>query len=236
VLSIRTPSYLLALASLTTLIGCAKIVSGVDGEALGYGPPDATLAGYDEDPVPRPRVSAWTPPTREPAATLSLGDMMAEAEAEPIAYIAEVRELCEQLRELGSEEAPAACLRRHRIARLFRTMDKWKGMVACVGAAGDLDGATACETANPPAFATGEDYPRETETCLHVLALTIIENAGAEPMMSADELRGLAPVMHDCVDSLVNEEREQRGPKAYFEMLDCIDAALSTTEAEACEA
>jgi hypothetical protein len=229
-------SVAISAVSLVVLVGgCRSVISGVDPEPLGYGPgPAAGLAsGYDPNPVPRPAPTPWTPPPRHEASPMSLGEMM-EA-SEPIEYAADVVEVCEHLATFDASTDREACLRSYRIARVFRTIGDWKTLAACIAASSDAAAVAACEQATPPAFGPVAEYPRESAVCMHVFTLTILEQIGPQPMLDTPALLEFQPLLHNCVDSLVVEERADRNPAEYVEMLDCIERARTSTAAEACE-
>lgn len=238
---------LVSLACVPLLFACHTVVSGTNAAELGYGDPSATVAGYDQDPVERPRVTGWTPPPREnqnmgfsasPSSSSGgsgISGLIPEA-SEPVAYAEEVLEVCSKRASLGDEGEQAACLRTYRIARVFRSLDKWKRLVGCIEGAKGLEDIAGCESANPPAFGLEDaSHQREYDSCLHVLALSMVEEMGPEPMMNAQELRELEPIARDCTRSLVEDERDAQGPKLYYELLDCIDAAQTLAAVEACE-
>lgn len=223
-------------------MGCRPVASGVDPEQLGYGPgPHADLASrYDEDPVPRPAPTAWTPPERQPIPVQPPPELGSPAPVEPVPHVADVVRVCEHLAGFGGGSEPKserdACLRRYRVARLFRTIGSWKTLVACIESAGDPAAVTACEAMTPPVFSPGEDYPRETGACLHLFALLIVEEMGAEPMFEREDILDFEPLVRECVDALVTETRKKRSPSEYAEMLTCVAQAETSAVAEACEA
>jgi hypothetical protein len=232
------PTVLLALA-------CTRVESGVDPEPLGYGPgPQASLAsGYDPDPVPRPTPTPWTPPARndDRVPIGSLGQLGQQIEAtptntEPIPPTADVLRVCERRASLGDAASERdACLRRYRIARVFRSIGDWKTLVSCIDAGADLSAVDACERATPPAFEPVAEYPRESAVCRHLFALLILEEMGAEPMLEAEDFAEFEPLVRECIDGLVGETRDERNPTEYIQLLDCIDRAQTSAAAEACE-
>ena len=70
---------------------------------------------------------------------------------------------------------------------------------------------------------------------MHVFALTLLDELGPEPMLDTEGLREFEPLLHECVDSFVIEDRAERTPSDYVEMLDCIERARTTAAAQACE-
>jgi hypothetical protein len=226
-------------------LACTRVESGVDPEPLGYGPgPQASLAsGYDPDPVPRPTPTPWTPPARdlhrEPIGSLGQLGQQIEAtptNAGPIPHTADVLRVCDRRASLG--DAPSerdACLRRYRIARVFRSIGNWKTLVSCIDASSNLAAVDACERATPPAFEPIAAYPRESAVCSHLFALLILEEMGAEPMLETEDFAEFEPLVRECVDGLVDDTRDERNPAEYIELLDCIDRAQTSAAAEACE-
>jgi hypothetical protein len=229
------------ISSLTIALGCHRVVSGVDPEPLGYGGPaqESGASGYDTDPVPRAAPMPWTPPDRSGSPT-QLGALIGAASApDPVAYTADIIRVCEHL---GSRVAvpnvgtqtDVACRRRQRIAQVFRTIGDWKTLVACLAATTDVMGVDACQLATPASVAPIAAHPRESGVCMHVFALSIVEELGPEPMLDPARLEEFEPLLSDCVNSLVNEERAERGPDGYATMLECVEAALTSTAAELC--
>jgi hypothetical protein len=231
----------LALPILSFALGCRPIESGVDPEPLGYGPgPHVSLAsGYDPDPVPRPAPTPWTPPARDDdARVLSLAELMdaSTPASEPIPHTADVLHVCERRTELGDAASERdACLHRYRIARVFRSIGDWKTLVSCIDASADRPAIDACERTTPPAFEPIAEYPRESAVCMHLFALLILEEMGAEPMLASEDFAEFEPLVRECVDGLVGEARKDRNPTEYVEVLDCIERAQTSAAAEACE-
>lgn len=245
----RIAAAVLVLPAVLLALACVRVESGVDPEPLGYGPgPQASLAsGYDPDPVPRPTPTPWTPPARElhgkPIGRVgqpigSLGEPTeATPSAEPVPHTADVLRVCERRATLGDATSQRdACLRRYRIARVFRSIGKWKSLVSCIDASRDLAAVDACERATPPAFQPNTEYPRESAVCMHLFALLILEEMGAEPMLEPDDFAEFEPLVRECIDELVGETRNDRNPTEYIELLDCVDRAQTSASAEACEA
>jgi hypothetical protein len=231
------------LPTVALALACTRIESGVDPEPLGYGPgPHASLAsGYDPDPVPRPTPTPWTPPVREPRTRLGGGELgelggATAPRTEPIPHTADVLRVCERRATFGDAASERdACLRRYRIARVFRSIGNWKSLVSCIDASLDLAAVDACERATPPAFEPSTEYPRESGVCMHLFALLILEEMGAEPMLGTDDFTQFEPLVHECVTGLVGETRNDRNPTEYIELLDCIERAQTAASAEACE-
>lgn len=224
------PTVLLALA-------CTRTESGVDPESLGYGPgPQASLAsGYDPDPVPRPTPTPWMPPARDPhrEPIANLGEIV---DTEPIPHTADVLRVCERRAALGDTARDRdACLSRYRIARVFRSIGDWKRLVSCIDASPELAAVDACERATPLAFEPSGEYPRESAVCMHLFALLILEEMGAEPMLELDDFARFEPLVGECVGGLVGETRDDRNPTEYIELLECIERARTSAAAEACE-
>jgi hypothetical protein len=145
--------------------------------------------------------------------------------------------VCDRRAELGEAASEReACLRRYRIARVFRSIGNWKTLVACIDASPDRAAIDACERATPPAFEPIADYPRESAVCMHLFALLILEEMGAEPMLENEDFAEFEPLVRQCVDGLVGETRKDRNPTEYVEVLDCIERAQTSPAAEACEA
>jgi hypothetical protein len=230
---------ILALPILVLALGCRPVESGVDPEPLGYGPgPHLSLAsGYDSDPVPRPAPTPWTPPTREDGdRAANLGELIASTPTEPIPPTADVLRVCDQRAKLGDAAGEReACLRRYRIARVFRSIGNWKTLVSCIEASPDRAAIDACERTTPPAFEPVAEYPRESGVCMHLFALLILEEMGAEPMLETEDFAEFEPLVRECVDSLVSETRKNRNPTEYVEVLDCIERAQTSPAAETCE-
>ncbi len=228
----------LTLVPLLVFVACVHVEAGTDPEALGYGPGAyATLgAGYDPEPVERPAPTPWSPPVREFGFAF---EPPTEGPAEPVPYNDDLVRVCDHLVALApNEQADAdhgACLRRYRVERVFRSIGDWKTLAACLEAADDPTAVGACERATPRAFGPIAEYPRESEVCMHIFAITIVEQLGAEPMLDNERLGEFQVLLHECVDSLVTEERADRKPAEYVEMLDCIERAQTTAAAEACE-
>ncbi len=225
---------LFAAAPLCLSLACVRVEAGTDPEPLGYGPgPQASLAaGYDPDPAPRPAPTPWTPPVSELAFVFDFEDAAAPAD-EPVPYNDDLVRVCEQLSSFTGDAE--RCLQRYRIERVFRTIAQWKTLAACLEAASDVAAVDACERATPRAFAPIAAYPRESEVCMHIFAITIVEQLGAEPMLELDRLVEFEQLLRECVDSLVDDERADRTPSEYAQMLECIERARTTGAAEACE-
>lgn len=224
------------------LLACTRVESGVDPEALGYGPgPHLSLAsGYDPDPVPRPAPTPWTPPARESQepVPLSIGELMeaATVASEPIPPTADVLRVCDRRAALGDPTSERdACLHRYRIARVFRSIGNWKTLVACIEASPDRSAADACERTTPAAVQPIAEYPRESAVCLHLFTLLILEEMGAEPMLDSEDFAQFEPLVGECVDGLVGETRRDRNPTEYAEVLACIERAQTSAAAEACD-
>jgi hypothetical protein len=233
---------MVAVLVLLVAIGCPRVESGIDPEPLGYGPgPRASLAsGYDPDPVPRPTPTPWTPPSSEhhPEPNGNLGERAeaAPASTKPIPPTADVLRVCERRATLGDAASERdACLHRYRIARVFRSIGNWKSLVSCIDASPDRSAVDACERATPPAFEPSTEYPRESAVCMHLFALLILEEMGAEPMLESEDFAEFEPLVRECIDGLVGETRNDRNPTEYIELLDCIDRAQTSATAEACE-
>lgn len=237
------PTSLLTISLLA--LGCPRVESGVDPEPLGYGPgPQASLAsGYDPDPVPRPTPTAWTPPARDVdqqvrQPILGVGELMdaASANTEPIPHTADVLRVCERRATLGDAAVERdACLRHYQIARVFRSIGNWKTLASCIAASPDLQAIDACERATLPAVEPDSEYPRESAACMHLFALLILEEMGAEPMLETEDFAEFEPLVRDCIDGLVGETRSERNPTEYIELLDCIDRAQTSASVDACE-
>jgi hypothetical protein len=215
---------------------CVRVESGTDPEPLGYGPgPEAMLAwGYDGDPAPRPAPSPWVPPRQFARA----GVESSPAASGPVAYNDDLVRVCAQLQTLAGADPGFdgdACLAQYRVERVFRPLAEWKRLAACVGAATEFAGADACASASPRVFGPIPEYPRESAVCMHIFALTIVEQLGAEPMLDSERIAQFAPLLRECVDSLVVNERSDRKPAEYLAMLACIEQARTTAVAEACE-
>lgn len=232
-----------AVLACTTLLAlaCTRVDSGVDPEPLGYGPgPQASLAsGYNPDPVPRPTPTPWTPParydSREPIG-LGTPTEVTPTNPEPIPHTADVLRVCERRSTLGDPASEReACLRRYRIARVFRSIGDWKSLVACIEASPDRSAIDACERATPKAFEPSAEYPRESAVCMHLFALLILEEMGAEPMLAGDDFLEFEPLVGECIDGLVGGTRKERNPPEYIELLDCIERAQTSAGAQACE-
>lgn len=230
-----TRGLLLVTSLFVASLACVRVESGTDPKPLGYGPGAHAMlsAGYDAEPVSRPAPTPWTPPRSQ------LGHTFAPAEpstTEPVPYNDDLVRVCEHLGTLGSEGFdPATCLARYRIERVFRPIAEWKSVAACLEAAADLPAVDACLAASPRAFGPIAEYPRESEVCMHIFAITIVEQLGAEPMLDAERLHEFESLLRECVDSLVTEERTDRKPAEYVEMLECIERSPTTSAAEACE-
>ncbi|MFO7561551.1 MAG: hypothetical protein R6X02_02810 [Enhygromyxa sp.] len=212
-----------------------RVEAGTDPEPLGYGPgPHAALStGYDSEPVSRPAPTPWTPPARELAAGFTPAQPQPPG---PVPYNDDLIRVCKQLGELqGPSFEPDACLARYRIERVFRSIADWKTLAACLEAAEDEAAVEACLRASPRAFAPIAEYPRESEVCMHIFAITIVEQLGPEPMLDGERLQEFEPLLRECVDSLVDEERADRKPAEYVKMLECIERARTTAQAEVCE-
>jgi hypothetical protein len=226
----------LTAAVLSTALACSRVESGIDPEALGYGPgPHRSLAaGYDPDPVPRPAPTPWTPPDRD-----GLGEpdqQVPTIAPEPIPHTADVLRVCDRRAALGDPASERdACLHHFRIARVFRSIGDWKTLVSCIEASPDRPTADACERTTPAAVEPIAEYPRESAVCMHLFALLILEEMGAEPMLESEDFAGFEPLVRECVDGLVSETRKNRNPTEYVEVLDCIERAQTSPAAEACE-
>jgi len=228
---ILAPSLML----LVLTAACVRVEAGTDPEPLGYGPGAHAMlsAGYDPDPVPRPAPTPWTPPARE------LGFSFAPEPAptlEPVPYNDDLQRVCTHLATLSSSPVDQeTCLAHYRIERVFRSIANWKTLAGCLTAAADQSAVEACMQATPRAFGPIAEYPRESEVCMHILAITIVEQLGPEPMLDDTRLLEFETLLQDCVDSLVTEERADRKPAEYVKMLECIEQARTTAAAEACE-
>lgn len=231
---------MLALVSLT--LGCQRVVSGVDPEPLGYGPPDASAlaTGYEDDPVPRPSVTPWTPPERrERARSLNHhGDPEASGQSAPIPYTQEVLMICAHLETLAQDderEDSDACLRRHRVARVFRTPEGWEALADCILAGADAEAVTSCWAGNEALIAGDEAHPLQSRVCMHVFAVTLLEEFGPEPLLDAAGVVEFEPLLDDCIETFVQEQRDARDPAAYADMMTCVGTARSSAAIEACE-
>ena len=224
-----------------TFLGCHPVVSGVDPEPLGYGPAQHTLlaSGYDTDPVPRATPTPWTPPERTDASASHEFAMFGMPE--PVAHTLDVISICAHLGSgdfiTDSETDPAfdaRCRSHYRIAQVFRTIGDWKSLVACLMVTADDAGVADCKHATPASVVGIAEHPRESVVCMHLFALSIVEELGPEPMLEPARLAEFGPLVSDCVDSLVAEERAEREPSEYLTMLECVEAAQSTAVAEVC--
>ena len=222
---------------------CVRVEAGTDPGPLGYGPgSEAMLAwGYDQDPAPRPAPSPWNPPRRLAGPSVAVEPVATG----PVPYNDDILAVCEHLSTVAGAPVvePAseagfdleACYATQRVARVFRPLSDWKRLAACVEAAADAEAVSACAAATPPVFGPITEHPRESAVCLHIFAITIVEQLGPEPMLDRDRLAEFEPLLRDCVDSLVVEERADRSPAEYATMLACIERARTTVAAEACE-
>jgi hypothetical protein len=150
---------------------------------------------------------------------------------EGVPYTDDIIRVCERL---ASTNADAACRRHYRIAQVFRTIGDWKTLVACLAATTDEAGVAACKRATPASVAAVAEHPRESAVCMHLFALSIVEELGPEPMLDAARLEEFGPLVADCVGSLVTEERAERTPTSYAAMLECVEVAQATAAAELC--
>lgn len=226
---------------LSTALACTRVVGGVDPEPLGYGPgPHRSLAsGYDPDPVPRPTPTPWTPPARAglDERASDPGAQVLTTVPTPIPHTADVLRVCDRRAALGEPAAERdACLHHYRIARVFRSIGAWKTLVACIEASPDRAAVDACERTTPIAVEPIAEHPRESAVCMHLFALLILEEMGAEPMLESKDFADFGPLVRECVDGLVGETREGHSPTEYAAILACIEAAQTSAEAEACEA
>lgn len=217
------------------MLGCVRVEAGTDPEPLGYGPGAHAMlaAGYDANPVSREAPTPWTPPTRQ------LG-YAAEPErppaTEPVPYNDDLVQVCNHLITLSSPPAELdSCLAHYRIERVFRPIASWKSLAACLQSAADQAAVATCLSTTPRAFGPLAEYPRESQVCMHIFALTIVEELGPEPMLDQARLVEFQPLLQDCVDSLVVEERADHKPAEYVQMLECIERARTTAAAESCE-
>src|SRR5690606_5171566 len=128
------------------------------------------------DPAPRPAPSPWVPPRR----LASAGVDAVPVSAGPVPYNGDLIQICAQLEALAPPDSgfdtgfdTGACLARQRVERVFRPIAEWKRLAACVGAATELEVAVACASATPRVFGPIPEYPRESEVCMHIFALTI---------------------------------------------------------------
>lgn len=232
----------LVVAPLLIAGACVHVESGTDPLALGYGPgAHATLSsGYDPDPVPRPAPAPWTPPSRTLASDYAAA---VSPVAQPVPYNDDLLQVCAHIGGLlpPTPDAAAgarrteACLQHYRVERVFRPIVDWKTLATCLGAAKDDAAIAACERATPRVFGPIAEYPRESEVCMHIFAITILEQLGAEPMLDAERLTEFEELLQECVNSLVTDERDDRNPSEYVEMLQCIEMSRTTAAAEACE-
>ncbi|PRP93403.1 hypothetical protein ENSA5_43020 [Enhygromyxa salina] len=215
------------------VLGCHRVESGVEPEPLGYGagPHLTPASGYEPDPVPRASPTPWTPPEREARPSLAA---VSPAPTEPLGYARDVVRVCEHITALDETQDTAKCLGRYRIAQVFRPIGQWKTLAACIEAATELRAIAACEQATPPTFAMVDAYPHESSVCMHVFALTIVEQLGPDPMLATERILEFEPLLRQCVNSLVTEERDQRNPSDYMKLLECIEGAQTTEGADAC--
>lgn len=214
---------------------CVRVEAGTDPESLGYGPGAHAMlaAGYDPDPVPRPAPTPWTPPARELGFAF---EFEPPPPTEPIPYNDDLMQVCEHLASFPEPKPDRdACLARYRIERVFRSIADWKTLAACIQKASDPADVGACERATPRVFAPITEYPRESEVCMHIFAVALVEELGAETMLDNERIAEFEQLLHECVDSLVTEERADRSPAEYVEMLDCFQRARTTAAAELCE-
>ena len=223
------------------ITACVRVEAGTDPEPLGYGPGAQAMlaAGYDPDPVPRPAPTPWTPPAREMGFVFDF-EPPDETPPEPIPYNADLEQVCDHLATFTADpDEPAynrdACLARYRVERVFRSIADWKTLAACLENASDAAAADTCERATPRVFGPIAEYPRESEVCMHIFAVTIVEQLGAEPMLDSERIAEFEDLLGECVDSLVTEERADRKLSEYVEMLECMERARTTAAAEACE-
>jgi hypothetical protein len=224
---------------LLVISGCVRVEAGTNPELLGYGPgAHAMLAsGYEPDPVPRPAPTPWTPPTRQLGFAF---EPEPPATTEPVPYNEDLVQVCNHLATLATnasavEFALESCLARYRIERVFRSIANWKTLAGCLQAAADQPAVEACMQATPRVFGPIAEYPRESEVCMHIFAITIVEQLGPEPMLDDSRILEFQSLLQECVDSLVVDERADRKPGEYVEMLECIERARTPTAAETCE-
>lgn len=206
---------------------------GTDAAALGYGSPDApATTRYDRAPIEHPAPSPWTPPSR--------GAASAEppAQATVVRYAPEILAICQHVEGLAGDDERfdlGRCQTQTRTARIMRDEGRWRGLADCINGAQSYDEARDCADEHPTVLEIHEKYARESRVCLHLFGLSAVAEIGPDPALTAEEIAQFQPLLDECVDSLVEEERPGRSPEEYGAMLACIEAAETTDAAEACE-
>jgi hypothetical protein len=195
-------------------------------------------AGYDPELASRPAPTPWNPPARQLGFSF---EVQPPPVTEPVPYNDDLVRVCDHLATIEpapTEPAPTElelCLARYRIERVFRSIANWKTLAGCLESAADQSAVEACMRVTPRVFGPIAEYPRESEVCMHIFAITIVEQLGPEPMLDDPRLLEFGVLLQDCVNSLVTEERVDRTPAEYVTMLECIERARTTAAAEACE-
>lgn len=241
---------LTAALAVFALLACSATRDRGSSEALGYGPVHGDLAnGYAEigPPFERPTPQAWPllqQPTRAwtPAAPL--------LPAGPIEASGDVRLLCVHVVDFliaessGSSEAIAPpdkpvladfCHLQARTEKLARTAEQWQAFLACMMAADSDPEFDACELEHPSILVEPTEHEREREACQHIVITTLYEELGSDTNLPASELEQFRPVIRQCIDELIADERPKRSPEDYAALLDCVLEQSTSAAMEACE-
>ena len=224
---------MLAVVSAPVALACVAIDGTADPESLGYGSSAQTASGYESDPLPRPAPTPWTPPP--PSAAMPMVESMGALPISP-----EVSRLCTHLASLATNLAesgddPQRCHAVLRVARVFRDGEGWRALADCIAATDNPEAAASCHERHPLALRPIAEDPRESAACMHIFALTTVEELGVSAQMTGDEIAQFAPLLQECVAALVEEREGGRGPESYATMLSCIEQAPNSSAAEGCD-
>jgi hypothetical protein len=236
---------LLSLACVASL-ACSHARSIGDPQSLGYGSATGRdLAnGYGDaegPPFERRAPAAW-PLDQQPLE--SWAGAAPVLPAPPIVASDDTRRLCVHVVEFllanSSEPLDVAvladtCHLYARTEKLARTAEQWQLFSTCMLAAKTEPAFDSCEDAHPSSLAEPNDHPREREVCQHLVMTTLYEQVGSDANLPSSELERFRPVIRECVDGLIADDRPKRSPEEYAALLDCVLEQSTSDAMEACE-
>jgi hypothetical protein len=153
-------------------------------------------------------------------------------------------EVCKHLAHVAATEAGTrdsaidrdlldACEAEVAIEAGVRGTDNWNEFARCVLASRNPEDLELCNHLYPlPQPGPGS---RELAVCEHLIEVLMLETAaqsGQVPQLTAEERERIED---DCARSLVLEQKPQRSPEAYEQMLDCMAGAQTRELMRACE-
>ncbi len=238
------------LVSLLALLACSCATANHEPAALGYGSErDHELAtGYVDagPPFERQAPTAW--PIDDQPRPAWAGPPPVLASAPQLAASPDIEVLCDHVVGFLSGSAggppiePSAaarmdhfCRLQARTEKLARTSEQWQGLLACMLAADTDAEFSTCETDHPSALAGPTEHPREFEACQHLIITTLFEQLGSDTNLPASNLEPFRPVLQQCIDGLLADERPKRSAEAYSTLLDCMLEQSTSVAMEACE-